>query len=454
MAPSFASATWAYPTTIKNAHIKQAGSSTPASWRRSSTQISGSPLTAGSLRGRAELPTRWGAQGILVGLMEILRNVWRRKLRSALTTMGALSENFNALLDGGVKYFSSSIQVGPPDGQSASLLPLSKIDEIKQVPGVAAAFPSYGFLAKPGAVTTVSFGVPDEIIAGDPAENDWGLLKLSTAQGHYLSGGAGEVLLGDTISKEFKKKVGDTIDLPVKPADAKPDFINHAFTVVGILNVTRTAPDSFAYINISDGQMLLKDSLPVAIRSQIDTSQITESIDVYGQRGSSISRLDSIADRINAQVSGVKATKPSVIVDSFKSGGAIFTAITTAAALLALIIGGLSVVNTMFMAVAERIREIGLKKAVGATTLDIMREFLIEATLIGAIGGLIGYGLGALITIIVNGTTPPGQSTLFLITVRLTVLALGFAIALGAVAGILPAFRAARLDPVTALRNE
>jgi len=398
--------------------------------------------------------------------MEILRNIWRRKLRStltisgivigvlALTTMGALSENFNALLDGGVKYFSSSIQVGPPDGQSASLLPLSKIDEIKQVPGVAAAFPSYGFLAKPGAVTTVSFGVPDEIIAGDPAENDWGLLKLSTAQGHYLSGGAGEVLLGDTISKEFKKKVGDTIALPVKPADAKPDFINHTFTVVGILNVTRTAPDSFAYINISDGQMLLKDSLPVAIRSQIDTSQITESIDVYGQRGSSISRLDSIADHINTQVSGVKATKPSVIVDSFKSGGAIFTAITTAAALLALIIGGLSVVNTMFMAVAERIREIGLKKAVGATTLDIMREFLIEATLIGAIGGLIGYGLGALITIIVNGTTPPGQSTLFLITVRLTVLALGFAIALGAVAGILPAFRAARLDPVTALRNE
>src|SRR6266851_3245137 len=383
--------------------------------------------------------------------MEILRNIWRRKLRStltisgivigvlALTTMGALSENFNALLDGGVKYFSSSIQVGPPDGQSASLLPLSKIDEIKQVPGV---------------VTTVSFGVPDEIIAGDPAENDWGLLKLSTAQGHYLSGGAGEVLLGDTISKEFKKKVGDTIDLPVKPADAKPDFINHTFTVVGILNVTRTPPDSFAYINISDGQMLLKDSLPAAIRSQIDTSQITESIDVYGQRGSSISRLDSIADRINTQVSGVKATKPSVIVDSFKSGGAIFTAITTAAALLALIIGGLSVVNTMFMAVAERIREIGLKKAVGATTLDIMREFLIEATLIGAIGGLIGYGLGALITIIVNGTTPPGQSTLFLITVRLTVLALGFAIALGAVAGILPAFRAARLDPVTALRNE
>src|SRR5258707_13228072 len=104
--------------------------------------------------------------------MEILRNIWRRKLRStltisgivigvlALTTMGALSENFNALLDGGVKYFSASIQVGPPDGQSASLLPLSKIDEIKQVPGVAAACPSYAFLAKPGAPTTAPPRLP------------------------------------------------------------------------------------------------------------------------------------------------------------------------------------------------------------------------------------------------------------------------------------------------------
>src|SRR5713226_5959967 len=391
--------------------------------------------------------------------MEMLRNIGRRKLRSvltisgivigvlALTTMGAIAENFNALLDGGVKYFSSNVQVGPPDGQSASLLPTSKIDEIKAVDGVAAAFPSYTFAAEPGAVQAVSFGFPDLIIAGDPAENDWAALKTTTAQGHQVD-------LGSTIDKKYKKKVGDTIDLPVRPADAKPDFVNHTFTVVGILIPTLTAPDTFAYMTTADGQMLLKDSLPIAIRGQIDVSQITEAIDVYGKPGASISELDAIADRINAQVTGVKATKPSVIVNSFKSGGAIFTAITTAAALLALVIGGLSVVNTMFMAVAERVREIGLKKAVGATTRNIMGEFLLEATLIGAIGGLIGYGLGVIITVVANALTAPGTSTLFLITLRLSIFALGFAVALGAVAGILPAFRAARLDPVTALRNE
>ena len=399
--------------------------------------------------------------------MEILRNIWRRKLRSfltisgivigvlALTTMGALAENFNALLDGGVKYFGSNIQVGPPDGQSASLLPLSKIEEIKKIEGVAAAFPAYGFAAKPGSVTTVSFGIPDTIVAGDPAENGWAALKTTFAQGHQIDpNSSGEVVLGSTIAKEFKKNVGDSVQLPVRPPDAKPDFVSHAFTVVGILNPTLTAPDTFAYLNIVDGQTLLKDSLPSAIRDQIDVSKITESIDVYGKPGASISELDKIADRINAQVTGVKATKPSVIVNSFKAGGAVFTGITTAAALLALVIGGLSVVNTMFMAVAERIREIGLKKAVGATTRHIMGEFLLEATLIGALGGLIGYALGAAITIFANATTPAGQSTLFLLTVRLTLFALGFAIALGAVAGILPAWRAARLDPVTALRNQ
>jgi len=399
--------------------------------------------------------------------MELLRNIGRRKLRSALTisgivigvlaltTMGAIAENFNALLDGGVKYFSSNVQVGPPDGQSASLLPIAKIDEIKQVEGVATAFPSYTFTAKPGAVQAVSFGFPDLIIAGDPAENDWSVLKTTVAQGHLLDpSSTGHVVLGSTIDKEFKKKVGDTIDLPVRPSDAKPDFVNHTFTVVGILNPTLTAPDTFAYMTTADGQMLLKDSLPISIRNQVDVSQITEAIDVYAKPGTSISGLDSIADRINGQVSGVKATRPSVIVNSFKSGGAIFTAITTAAALLALVIGGLSVVNTMFMAVAERVREIGLKKAVGATTRNIMGEFLLEATLIGAIGGLIGYGLGVIITVVANALTAPGTSTLFLITLRLSLFALGFAVALGAVAGILPAFRAARLDPVTALRNE
>ncbi|MBO0702103.1 MAG: ABC transporter permease, partial [Candidatus Dormibacteraeota bacterium] len=85
--------------------------------------------------------------------MEIIRNLTRRKLRSfltisgivigifALTTMGSMAEHFNALLNGGVQYFSSAIQVGAPDGQQATLLPLSTMEELKQVSGVQAVYP-------------------------------------------------------------------------------------------------------------------------------------------------------------------------------------------------------------------------------------------------------------------------------------------------------------------------
>ena len=397
--------------------------------------------------------------------MEIIRNLGRRKLRSiltisgivigifALTTMGAMAEHFNALLDGGVKYFGSSIQVGAPDGQQGSLLPLSKVDEVKKVDGVAAAFPGYGFSAKPGEVATVSFNVPDQIVAGDPAEDRYSVLKISAAQGQKSPGAREEVVLGSSIANEFKKNVGATIDLPVRPRDAKPDFVNHTFKVVGILNPTRTAPDNFAYITLADGQMLLKESLPTAIRDRVDVSTITMSITAYGQPGTSLSELDRIADRINKQVSGVKALKPSDLVNSFKSGGAVFTAITTGAAVLALVVGGLSVVNTMIMAVTERFREIGLKKAVGAHTIHILREYLAEAVLIGFLGGVIGYLLGLGLTTLLNTLGKGSNFELFLITPGLTVLALGFSVALGALAGVIPALRAARLDPVTALRT-
>jgi putative ABC transport system permease protein len=397
--------------------------------------------------------------------MEILRNLTRRKLRStltilgivigifALTTMGSMAEHFNALIDGGVAYFGSSIQVGAPDGQ-ASILPVSKVDEIKRVDGVAAAFIGYSFSAKPGAVATVSFGIPDTIVSHDPAENGYSALKTSFASGHDVSADSrGEVVLGSSMANEFKKKVGDTIDLPVKPGDAKADFVNHTFTVVGILDPTRTAPDNFAYVSIPDAQMLFKESLPVAIRDTVDATSITAGISAYARPGTSLAELDRIADRINQQVSGVKATRPSDLVNSFKAGGATFTAITTAAAVLALVIGGLSVVNTMIMAVTERFREIGLKKAVGAHTGHILREYLLEATLIGLLGGGIGYVLGLGLTNLLNLLGRSSNLELFLVTPTLTVIALGFAVALGALAGVIPALRAARLDPVTALRT-
>jgi len=352
-----------------------------------------------------------------------------------------------------VRYFGSSIQVGASDGQ-APILPVSKAGELMQVAGVEAVFPAYSFAAKPGGSRVVSFGIPDEIVSHSPSENSYNALKTSFARGRDIADNSrGEVVLGSGIANDLKKKVGDQVDLPVRPQDAKADFVNHTFTVVGVLNTTRTAPDSFAYVSIPDAQMLFNDTLPATFRGSPGATQLAESFTVYGKPGASLAELDGVANRINQQTTGLKATKPSDSVNAFKSGGAVFTAVTTAAALLALVIGGLSVVNTMIMAVTERFREIGLKKAVGAHTGHILREYLAEATLIGLVGGGLGYLLGAILTNVINLAGRASNLELFLVTPTLTVIALGFSVALGALAGVIPAFRAARLDPVTALRT-
>jgi len=260
------------------------------------------------------------------------------------------------------------------------------------------------------------------------------------------------VVLGSDIAKEFKKKVGDSMELPQPPKKFNPDFVSHQFTVVGILDKTLTAPDNFAIVSFKDGQTLFGDALPTALKGHVDPTQLATGINVYAKPGVD---LDKLANRINDQVAGVKAIPPSTLVQAFQAASIVLTGVTTGSALLALIIGGLSVINTMLMAVTERVREIGLKKAVGARTRHILREFITEATIIGAIGGTIGLLVGWGLTTVINvAMTNNNQAELFLLTVRLVILAILFAVGLGALAGVIPAARAARLDPVTALRHQ
>jgi putative ABC transport system permease protein len=397
---------------------------------------------------------------------EIVRNLVRRKLRSfltisgivigivALTTMGALANNFNALLDGGAKYYAGYVPVGDAGSNgvtSGGVIPLSKAAEIQAVPGVARVFPSITVDAKPGSLQVVSLGLPDRIVSYDPAEDNYAALKTTFAGGRTLNpNSSGEIVLGSSVATEFNKKVGDSITLPVKPADANPNFVQHTYTVVGIFNKTLTAPDTSAFVSLSDAQQVLKEQLPVALQANFDASQYAVAFNVYGTPGTN---LDTLADRINAQVSDVKAQKPSKLVAALLAGGSLFTTVTMAAALLALVIGGLAVINTMIMAVSERVREIGLKKAIGATTKAVMGEFLLESSFIGLIGGVVGFGLGFAVTTLINATMPASQGAIFLVTPGLAVLCIVFALGLGTVAGIIPAFRASRMDPVAALRS-
>jgi putative ABC transport system permease protein len=283
----------------------------------------------------------------------------------------------------------------------------------------------------------------------------YGAPAITIASGRDLAeSGRGEVVLGAALATELGRKPGDSVDLPVRPKDAKPDFVNHRFTVVGVEAKTGNAIDDIGYLNDADARMLLRDTLPPSLRDAVDVNALAQGFTVYGTRGSSLSELDAIAARINQQVSDVQAQKPSEQVASFKSTGTTFTAVMTGAAVLALIIGGLSVVNTMIMAVTERVREIGLKKALGAHTGHVLVEYLMEAAVIGLLGGSVGYLLGLGVTTAIDSLGSTGSLDIFLVTPRLTAAALGFAVAMATLAGIVPAIRAARLDPVAALRSQ
>ncbi len=128
----------------------------------------------------------------------------------------------------------------------------------------------------------------------------------------------------------------------------------------------------------------------------------------------------------------------------------ILTGVLAAIAGISLLVGGVGVSNIMLVSVRERTREIGLRKAVGARPRDIAVQFLLEAVLLTTIGGVIGIGLGATVSLVVAALTPVPAA----ITWWSVALAFGVSAGVGIIFGVVPAYRAGRLDPVVALRAE
>jgi putative ABC transport system permease protein len=386
--------------------------------------------------------------------MRTLRNVFRRKLRVSLTIfgitigvlalviMGSMAEKINLLVSGGTRYYSDKVIVQTEGTSMFSISPLSleKGEAIKAVPGVAAVSAGIGGLLDPE--TTMSFGMPPMFSGSDMVGDEYESFQMDYAAGRALKpDDAGCVVVGSDLVKKLGAKVGGTVTIR-----------GEAFTVVGLLDKTLTAPDSEVFLTLPDAQRLYLQDIPEVYQAQLgDASDLVTSFVVYPTAGTD---PETLAAAINKAVSGVEAMGPSAFDEQIGSFTGIFNAILYGIAIIALFVGGLSVINTMTMSVTERTREIGVRKAIGASHGQIVGQFLAESGVIGLIGGVSGLFLGWLAATVVDQSLASRNLDLFLVSPRLALGSVAFAVLLGLVSGLYPSLHAARLRPVLALRYE
>jgi putative ABC transport system permease protein len=384
----------------------------------------------------------------------LLRNLGRRKLRTALTitgitigiwalvVFGALATKIDGLVAGAHAYFGERVIVSSAAGGGGMFpLPISLVAAVQASDGVDVAY---------GQIETMidhlghQIGLADEMIGyvpgSDRGRDDF---PYRFASGRPLTAadeGTNVVVLGSDLARKNGVKVGGTIR--IREAD---------FAVVGILEPTLTLPDSQAFMPLEVSQILYLQDLPPDVAKNLVAAQTITHIVVYPKPGADVAVL---AARLEATLPDVTTVTASEFDESVGSIANLLGGIIVGVGLISLIVGGLSVVNTMAMSVNERTREIGIKRAIGGTRRRIVAELVVEAGLIGLIGGVIGLGLGAFAVFIGNQAGAESGNALFTLTAGTGVAALMFSTVLGMAAGLFPAVHAARLDPVQALRYE
>lgn len=270
--------------------------------------------------------------------------------------------------------------------------------------------------------------------------------NVKVESGRFLSkmdvdGSAKVAVIGSGVSEKFYgagKGVGQTVHLNGIP-----------YTVVGVLKkdtgMMAMTGDSAngqytVYIPYTTARRIVgTEDIMVVYVQPVDTRQTDKVVEdlkaaIDKQRGKDKFEVMSM----------------DTIVQSVKAVTNILTSVVAGVAAIALLVGGIGIMNIMLVSVTERTREIGLRKAIGATRQDLLWQFLIEAVVVSVVGGIIGILFGGLLVFLIGKLASlPG-----LISVWSVALAFFFSLIVGVVFGVYPANKASRLDPIEALRYE
>ncbi len=235
----------------------------------------------------------------------------------------------------------------------------------------------------------------------------------------------------------------------------------HVFEVIGIVETESEAggvqtPDqpTDAYIPLSTsrdrfGEIIIEMSSGSRTMEMVELHQIVAEVDSEENVAATAEAIRTMLERFHDQ-EDYALSVPLALLRQAEATKRRFNIVLGAIAGISLLVGGIGIMNIMLASVTERTREIGVRRAIGATRSQIVGQFLVETTVLSFLGGLLGILLGVALPGLI--TQFSGMATA--VTWWSLVLSVGISLGVGLVFGIYPALRASRLDPITALRHE
>ncbi len=377
----------------------------------------------------------------------ILRNVTQRKMRTGLTVfgialgifaimvMGGMSEYFSRHADRGLDLMSDKIYIVPESGFFGGGLMDPMVSKVRRIPGV---YDAYGLLWMPYDIE--SLGMFGAFVVGiAPEKQELTLKEIKLTQGRLLvPGDRYRAVVGSNVARQHDLNVGDELEIKSKTVQRGSTITTaRNFTVVGIMEFTSTDFDYIIGIPIDIAKKFYEMDDQLTYIWAIPEKDVD---------------AEDLSRRIELGVENIKTISPQEMRKQSEQLLMVLNLITISAAVLAAIIGGLSVMNTMLMSVSERTRDFGLMKAMGAEVRDILLMTMGESALMGIMGGTIGIAGGCIFIYFMNEYLATLGTVLFAVTYRLVIISLLFATLLGTMSGILPAYRAARMRPMEAMK--
>jgi len=382
--------------------------------------------------------------GIVIGISSVVLTVGlglgaQNQVRSQIDALGS-----NLLIvSPGSSTGSGGVRGGFGSASSLTLADAEAIGDRQVVPDVARVAPATS------ASTSLTAGTTNWTTKVVGTTTSWQQVRKRTlSSGRFftadeLSSGANVVVLGPDAAGELFSR-GNPVGQTVTANGA-------SLTVIGVLAESGASSDDSNEDDLAVVPITTAQRLSGSTSTALSTLYVeAKSADLLSAAYQEVNAALLTAHDVTSSSADFSIATQDALLDTANSTNRTMTILLAGIAAISLLVGGIGVMNIMLVSVTERIREIGLRKALGATPAAIRRQFLLEASLLGVAGGAIGAALGVAGALVLPSFIDQPVS----VSGPAIAAALGVALGLGVGFGVYPASRAARLTPIDALRNE